>query len=321
MRRSMALSCLVAFGFALGVAACSSSEEAACDAPPAPGTALGPRQMWSNSQYMNATYANAIYQNAGWANHFYNNAMNANQVRMNGISLNGVSNGGVVVAGLARLDRTHLVLANGEELRAGGRVDVVFSDGARFGLDVAAREDDPKDPGIVRYTLTYQGKNVCEGDNQGIFVPGTWDATGARHESADLVTFACFPGAIAKCVNWGYRPWQEGIDTHQACTRMVRADYCGDGASHTRNGTPIDVFDDLGVNAPERADLGFEAAWGPDGATCVGHTRYLDYQNGQLREPSCWAQKPKCSTWSDAKTMGGKLGNASAGTPRQICGS
>ena len=53
-------------------------------------------------------------------------------------------------------------------------------------------------------------------------------------------------GAIAKCVLWGYRPWATYNGTplaqyHQACTRMVRADYCGTGTSYTVTGNRISV--------------------------------------------------------------------------------
>ena len=57
---------------------------------------------------------------------------------------------------------------------------------------------------------------------------------------------------------------------------MVRADYCGDGRSYTRDGTMIEVEDafgilgDGGLPSPTRR---FEAAWGPEGATCVDHVR------------------------------------------------
>jgi ADYC domain len=42
----------------------------------------------------------------------------------------------------------------------------------------------------------------------------------------------------------------------------------------TRNGTPIDLFDRIGIQADEPAPgMTLEAAWGPDGAVCVNHTR------------------------------------------------
>src|SRR5207244_135325 len=70
-------------------------------------------------------------------------------------------------------------------------------------------------------------------------------------------------------------------DYHQACTRMARADYCGNGTSHTVEGNLIDMYDNLGirtrsVTAERGVDpslLSFEAAWGPDGAYCLDHVR------------------------------------------------
>src|SRR5437868_11480976 len=62
---------------------------------------------------------------------------------------------------------------------------------------------------------------------------------------------------------------------------MARADYCGNGRSHTHQDTIIDMYDQFGVLSrtteasegwdPARAS--FEAAWGPDGATCLSRTR------------------------------------------------
>ncbi len=64
---------------------------------------------------------------------------------------------------------------------------------------------------------------------------------------------------------------------YQACVRLVRADYGGDGVGHTRNGTPIDIFDRVGIQADESAPgMTFEAAFSPSGAVCVRHTRLPD---------------------------------------------
>ena len=62
---------------------------------------------------------------------------------------------------------------------------------------------------------------------------------------------------------------------------MARADYCGNGNSHTRDGNPIDVYDGLKVmeRATKSSELwnvergSFEAAWSAEGATCLSHTR------------------------------------------------
>ena len=65
----------------------------------------------------------------------------------------------------------------------------------------------------------------------------------------------------------GYRPWgkaQKGEslwDYHQACVRMLRADYCGNGKPHTRDGTRIELWDrlDIQVDTHEQG-LSFEGA-------------------------------------------------------------
>jgi hypothetical protein len=117
-------------------------------------------------------------------------------------------------------------------------------------------------------------------------VSGVWDETGARHKLPGKFTFACENGAIAKCVDWGYKPWakkdgQSLQELHQACTRMARADYGGDGRSHTREESPIDMYDVLQLLTrttqasqawdPTRAS--FEAAWTAEGASCLARTR------------------------------------------------
>ncbi|WAS93519.1 ADYC domain-containing protein [Nannocystis punicea] len=114
---------------------------------------------------------------------------------------------------------------------------------------------------------------------QVILVDAVWDpATGGRIPAeSGLVTLACRDAAIGKCAEWGYHPW-ELADHHQACTRMVRADYCGDGTAHTVDGVTIHVLDEVGVEEPAaNVTYAVEAEWGPDGATCLdaAHTRLV----------------------------------------------
>lgn len=59
---------------------------------------------------------------------------------------------------------------------------------------------------------------------------------------------------------------------HQACTRMIRADYCGDGRSHTNDGTLIDVWDGFGLQG--RSAWPLESSWKAGGASCVNHVRW-----------------------------------------------
>jgi hypothetical protein len=117
---------------------------------------------------------------------------------------------------------------------------------------------------------------VCRDDGDGlaggVFVDGLWHTNGAREDGG--YTFSCPDGVIAKCVSgWGYKPWKTlpsaehgavGLAAlHQMCTRAARADYCGDGNAHTREGTLIDIFDGYGFNvrdesAPFTAESGFD---------------------------------------------------------------
>jgi hypothetical protein len=90
----------------------------------------------------------------------------------------------------------------------------------------------------------------------------------------------CTSGAEGKCVRFGYAPWRSAPDGrsmlgwYNACVRMLRADYCGDGQPFTRDGTTIDFFDRINVQtAAGDPLLTFEAAWGADGAVCVAHSR------------------------------------------------
>jgi ADYC domain len=86
----------------------------------------------------------------------------------------------------------------------------------------------------------------ADGRHAAIPLAAIWDSRGNRVESSSQFTFGCTTGVVAKCYRWGYRPWVTGYgdltSLHQICTRVARADYCGNGVSHTRNGTLINVW-------------------------------------------------------------------------------
>ena len=119
-------------------------------------------------------------------------------------------------------------------------------------------------------------------------VAAVFDEGGNRHESTTRFTFGCTSGAIAKCYRWGYKPWLPHPasatvmrELHWACTRMARADYCGDGTPHTRDGTLINLWDTLSAPGPIQqhgepmAGMLFEAGWSPRGAVCLSKQRWL----------------------------------------------
>lgn len=151
------------------------------------------------------------------------------------------------------------------------------------------------------YTLTTgipgsnQRSNLCAADasGQAVAIPlrGLWGADGAQSQTDTAISFNCTSGVIAKCVRWGYRPWQSynGVqlaDHHQACTRMARADYCGTGQSNTLEGTAIDLYDNLRMLTQTPALLSlFEASWTPSGAYCIARERWLTLEG--LLTPTC----------------------------------
>ena len=155
--------------------------------------------------------------------------------------------------------------------------------------DVKITAVEPLAPGsdVMLYTLEIKSDPLCENGREAILLGDLWDpASGDRvTEASDGgVTLACRGAALAKCVEYGYRPWASvaGVslrDYHQACTRMVRADYCGAGLAHTTNGTPIHVLDTLGVQTVDpNVNYVVEAEWGPNGAVCLNaaNTRHAN---------------------------------------------
>jgi hypothetical protein len=81
-------------------------------------------------------------------------------------------------------------------------------------------------------------------------------------------------------------------ELHQACTRMVRADYCGDGRPFTLDGRVINVYDGLGVQT-DTEQWTFEAEWSGQGAVCLSQQRVyqLQAQLGAANQPV-----PSCIT-------------------------
>jgi hypothetical protein len=118
-----------------------------------------------------------------------------------------------------------------------------------------------------------------QGERWGFPLRGQWDQEG-QHFSDAGYTLTCANGAQGKCVRFGYKPWKtlaNGVrlaNYHQACVRLIRADYCG-GRGTTRDGMPITFYDAIGISPRTRTGQGmrFEAAWTAAGAACVAHTR------------------------------------------------
>jgi hypothetical protein len=249
------------------------------------------------------------------------NGRSLNGRSLNGRSLNGVSWSGVQVqgslAGSTWLEGgvLHGVDSHGHNIPRGDFVGAVLTgildDQSTLPLRIDAISSSPGDEDTHFYAVSYAidtgWRPLCVdavgNPTTAIPLEGLWSyqqgvpGGGARIDDPSAFTFACRGHALAKCIELGYEPWetvkvkvagQHGkgtvslVDHHQACTRLIRADYCGDGTSHTVDGTLINVYDGVGVQADTEA-WPFEAEWGPDGARCAARQRQLG-----AAPPSCW---------------------------------
>lgn len=190
-----------------------------------------------------------------------------------------------------------VTLPDGRVLRGAGLVgmelQVTDEAGASRRVRIDGVSKDPEDPDgeVTLYTSSVRDPATgawgafCQpgpdGTSAAFPLSGTWTADMRHLPSETAFNLTCTSGAIGKCVRWGYKPWKDGAtgwEAHQACVRMVRADYCGDGVATTRDGMRIDVYDLRGIQTPaNEPDMAFEAGWGPDGALCVHHVRVPEH--------------------------------------------
>jgi hypothetical protein len=276
----------------------------------------------SNAQVLNSAVLNGIQFNGIQFNGLQFNGIQFNGIQFNGIQFNGLQfNGstftGTIDLGDGPVQKTGADFIGAEMSLTSGaqqltlRFDDIFENPAQPGVDVYFHKISVRDDAVGTWSsLCYDPAGQ---PTEAILMANYWDLqTGARHDDPAVVTFACRHAVLAKCVEWGYVPWSTAKvckgpsctvislrDHHQACTRMARADYCGDGRSYTFNGTPIDLFDKLSpvIQARTTKAIGtwtVEAEWGPNGATCVGDDlRLTMYDERQISYPfpSCIAER------------------------------
>jgi hypothetical protein len=94
-------------------------------------------------------------------------------------------------------------------------------------------------------------------------------ADGTHFERPNTIYFGCISGAVGKAARWGYSPWVSDADGHQAATRAVRADYCGNGTAYTVQGTQVQITDVFDIHDLADEQRPTEAMWGPEGAQCL----------------------------------------------------
>jgi hypothetical protein len=156
----------------------------------------------------------------------------------------------------------------------------------RVRIDAVEHDPDARLGDVWLHTISAQApdgswRNICQagpdGRRQGFPLAGRVRLGDTVLDAAEVGVFdiTCTSGARGKCVRWGYLPWVEGgLDRYNACVRMARADYCGDGRGTTRDGMSIDMYDDRGIQEPDNDPThDFEAGWTSSGAVCVRHVR------------------------------------------------
>jgi hypothetical protein len=255
---------------------------------------------WSNSISINGVGENGVGENGGGLHGEQLKGVHQNGFTLNGVALSEVQVLGAQLQG-TRTDTGGIVGGEGFE---GVLLRGLLSDDRILRMKIDA-VDPTADPELFNYTVRYWDgaawRSLCgEKDGapiQAIPLQGRWDLTSGTAAGGDFIadptmlTWACHGSALAKCVVFGYKPWQWRTEcnggscqqvslreVHQACTRMVRADYCGDGTPHTRNGTPINLWDALGVQPREVTSQPWrlDAEWSSGGALCIEHLRWDD---------------------------------------------
>ena len=284
--------------------------------------------------------SNGFTLNGFTLNGFTLNGFTLNGFTLNGFTLNGTlfsaaTSEGPSVAGTdligAQAQLSMLPPGQAQALDYTLRFDNIYLDTSRPEGDVYLYDISVAQSGSSTWS------SLCT-DSAGAPVPAIpirnyWDTqTGARIDNPNVVTFACASGALGKCVRLGYRPWAQATrcikdkescstislgEYHQACTRMIRADYCGNGTSYTLNGTQIEVYDQLSPAVQSNTmNWSIEGQWNPGGAFCLGDARHSELLS-KGKYPDCNGDGkpgdvPKCgsntqlknallgSTWSGA---------------------
>jgi hypothetical protein len=267
----------------------------ACTADIGAGTPVQPYYATSNGTALNGTSLNGRLLNGTYLNTGHLNTGHLNTLQLNRSEIGGFSDvdnswtGGTALRGATftgYTDTSSYLLYINDVVAMSDPSPQSVNEGQLFAYDVLFLNQyywQPlcgTDPATGRDILAYA-------------INGQWDAQGNKSTPPGVATFGCFGSAVAKCVNLGYKPWMTNLncnnyvwgqqcdslaDFHEACTRLIRADYCGNGTPHTRDGTAIDVADGLQIQIYDgnyQSDWEPEAVFGPDGAHCVQNPRLV----------------------------------------------
>jgi hypothetical protein len=243
------------------------------------------------------------------------NGISLNGISLNGISLNGISLNGISLNGIS-LNGTSLDAA----MFVGSSWIGLLSDGSSLAMRIdAASQGTGANSDLGLYQVSYQTAagwqplcGVAAGvPVEAVAVPGTWNQAqgvpggGAYASSTTLFSWACRGTTIAKCAEFGYKPWTGRTPQLASCVRLLRADYCGDGVPHTTDGLLVNLYDNVGILS-DTARWTVEAEWTPSGARCITRTGVTRFREVGLPAPSCAAalsRSTSCGSFANGAVL------------------
>jgi hypothetical protein len=246
-----------------------------------------------------------ISQNGISQNGISMNGISMNGISMNGTSLNGATITGVSVSGTSSTGSAITASSTTAPPLSGGSLvgstwNATASNGAAVKLRVdSAMAGASPSTDLWFYGISYQTSGgwspLCglDASNQAILavsVAGTWAAVASdsAHYAASTTQFtlACRARTIAKCVELGYKTYRGYTNQLTSCVRLLRGDYCGSGNAYTIDGTTLNLYDNVGVQADTEA-WAVEAEWTPSGARCVNSYNASRFEFVTSKDPKC----------------------------------
>ncbi|HSS03122.1 MAG TPA: ADYC domain-containing protein [Kofleriaceae bacterium] len=223
------------------------------------------------------------------------NGKSLNGISLNGISLNGISLNGVAISGNA----TTAPPLNGASI-VGSTWTGTTTSGTSIPLRIdRAVQGTGTNADLWFYGISFQTTSgwspLCGLDATGtpvlaVSVAGTWKTVGgdtaSYAASTTQFTLACRAKTVAKCVELGYKTFKGRTTQLQTCVRLLRGDFCGNGTPYTVDGTVINIYDNVGVQADTEA-WGAEAEWTPSGARCINSNKSQRFDLVLQQAPKC----------------------------------
>src|ERR1044071_5950169 len=204
------------------------------------------------------------------------NGISLNGISLNGISLNGISLNGTSLSGtsISAVSTTAPPLHSSSVVGSTWNATATNGTAVKLRVDAATQGTAPNTD-LWFYNVSYQTSSgwspLCGLDSanqpiQAVTTAGVWlPAPGdlAKYTaSTTQFTFACRAKTIAKCVEMGYKTYKGYSNQLASCVRLLRGDYCGTGIAYTVDGTTVNLYDSVGVQA-DAASWPPEAEWTP----------------------------------------------------------